>query len=119
MMATPSRQAATLADLIARGDCDRLEIVAGEIVEKALPSPSHAAAELELSAAIAPFNRRGGGGNPGGWWLFTEIHVEYPEGEIYCHDAAGWRRDRVPARPDEWPVRIRPDWVAENRIAEA
>jgi hypothetical protein len=48
-MATPSRKPATLADLVARGDCDRLEIVAGEIVEKALPSPAHAAAELELA----------------------------------------------------------------------
>lgn len=112
-MATPSRKPATLADLVARGHCDRLEIISGEIVEKALPSPAHAAAELELAAAIAPFNRRPGGSNPGGWWLFTEIHAEYPRGEIYCHDAAGWRRDRVPDRPTEWPVRIRPDWVCE------
>lgn len=112
-MATPSPKPATLADLIARGDCDRLEIIGGEIVEKALPSPAHAAAELELAAAIAPFNRRPGGNDPGGWWLFTEIHVEYPRGEIYCHDAAGWRRARVPERPSEWPVRLRPDWVCE------
>jgi len=112
-MATPSRRPATLADLMVRADHDRLEIIGGELVEKAMPSPSHAAAELELAAAIAPFNRRPGGRDPGGWWLFTEIHVEYPRGEIYCHDAAGWRRDRVPARPSEWPVRIRPDWVCE------
>ena len=98
---------------MAREDHDRLEIIGGEIVEKAMPSPAHAAAELELAAAIAPFNRRPGGRDPGGWWLFTEIHVEYPRGEIYCHDAAGWRRDRVPERPSEWPVRIRPDWVCE------
>jgi Uma2 family endonuclease len=112
-MATPSRKPATLVDLMARADHERLEIIGGEIVEKAMPSPAHAAAELELAAAIAPFNRRPGGRDPGGWWLFTEIHVEYPRGEIYCHDAAGWRRDRVPERPSEWPVRIRPDWVCE------
>jgi Uma2 family endonuclease len=112
-MATPSRKPATFADLMARADHDRLEIIGGEIVEKAMPSPAHAAAELELAAAIAPFNRRPGGRDPGGWWLFTEIHVKYPHGEIYCHDAAGWRRDRVPERPSEWPVRIRPDWVCE------
>jgi Uma2 family endonuclease len=42
-----------------------------------------------------------------------EIHVEYPHGEVYCHDVAGWRRDRVPERPARWPVGIRPDWVCE------
>jgi Uma2 family endonuclease len=112
-MAALLRTPATFADLVARANHDRLEIIGGEIVEKAMPSPAHAAAELELAAAIAPFNRRPGGCDPGGWWLFTEIHVAYPGGEIYCHDAAGWRRDRVPERLSEWPVRMRPDWVCE------
>src|SRR3970282_922458 len=112
-MATPSRKAATLDELIAQDDNDRLEIVGGEIVEKAMPSPAHAATQLELAAAIAPFNRRPGGRDPGGWWLFTEIHVEYQGGEVYCHDAAGWRRDRVPVRPSEWPRRPRADGVCE------
>jgi hypothetical protein len=87
-VATPSRNYATLADLVARPEHDRLEIIGGEIVEKAVPSFPHATAELELAAAIAPFNRRPGGRDPGGWWLTTEIHVVYPTGELYCHDAA-------------------------------
>ena len=112
-MATPSRKPATIDDLIARGDHDRLEIIGGEIIEKAMPSPAHALAEFQVAFAIGPFNRRAGGSGPGGWWLFTEIHVEYPRGEIYCHDVAGWRRDRLAERPTEWPVRTRPDWVCE------
>ena len=113
-MIAPLRKLATLDDLIARGDHDRLEIVGGVIVEKAMPSPGHSLAETKLAVAFDPYNRRPGGkGGPGGWWLFTEIHVAYPGGEIYCHDAAGWRRDRVLDRPTEWPVRIRPDWVGE------
>lgn len=113
MVAIP-RKPATLDDLIARGDTDRLEIVGGSVVEKAMPSPAHAQTEAKLAAAFDPYNRKSGGrGGPGGWWLFTEIHVSYPNGEIYCHDAAGWRRDRVPERPNEWPVRVRPDWVGE------
>ncbi|KAB2897493.1 MAG: Uma2 family endonuclease [Kofleriaceae bacterium] len=113
MVAIP-RTPATLDDLIARGDTDRLEIVGGHVVEKAMPSPAHAQTEAKLAAAFDPYNRKPGGrGGPGGWWLFTEIHVSYPNGEIYCHDAAGWRRDRVPERPNEWPVRVRPDWVGE------
>jgi len=98
---------------MARANHSRLEISGGEIVERAVPSPAHAAAELELAAAVAPFNRRPGGRDRGGWWMFTGIHVAYPRGEIYCHDAAGCRRDRVSERPSECPVRVRPDWVCE------
>jgi len=114
-MVLPFRQMvpARFADLLARDDHDRLEIIGGEVVEKAVPSLAHAAAEFQLVAAIAPFNRRGGGDHPGGWLLATAVHVEYASGEVYCHDAAGWRRDRAPERPSEWPVRVRPDWAAE------
>jgi Uma2 family endonuclease len=112
-MATPSRKRATIDDLIARADYDRLEIIAGAIVEKASPSPNHSLAEIKLGVAVDPFNRRPSDRGPGGWWIFTEIHTHYPGGELYCHDAAGWRRDRVTTRPTEWPVHIRPDWVCE------
>jgi Uma2 family endonuclease len=109
----PARSPATFEDLAARDDADRLEIIGGEIAEKAVPSPGHSFAEIKLGVAVDPFNRRPGSRGPGGWWIFTEIHVGYPRGEIYCHDAAGWRRERVPERPAEWPVRVRPDWVCE------
>jgi len=112
-VAAPARRPATFEDLLAREDPDRLEIIGGEIVEKAMPSPRHGRTEIKLGVAIDPFNRKPGSRGPGGWWIFTEIHVAYVRGEIYCHDAAGWRRDRVPIEPTEWPVRIRPDWVCE------
>lgn len=98
-MATPSRKPATHDALIARGDTDRLELAGREIVEKA-PSPAHSLVEAKLAVAFDPCNRRlGGKGGPGGWWLFTEIPVGYPNGEIYCHDAASnggreWREQR-------------------------
>ena len=100
---------ATFEDLAARDDPDRLEIVDGVIVEKAAPSMEHSWAETKLVAATDPFNRKPGSRGPGGWWIVTEIHVEYPRGEVYCHDVAGWRRDRVPVRPTGWPIRVRPD----------
>jgi Uma2 family endonuclease len=104
---------ATAEDLLAIADHDRLEIVAGTIVEKAAPSPAHGFTENRLGGVLHGFNRRPGSRGPGGWWLMTEIHTEYRTGEIYCHDTAGWRRDRDPERPAGWPVRIRPDWVCE------
>ncbi len=112
-MVATSRKPATIDDLIARGDTDRLEIIGGEIVEKAAPSRGHSLAEIKLGVAVDPYNRRPGDRGPGGWWIYTEIHVAYATGELYCHDAAGWRRERLEHRPTEWPVRIRPDWVCE------
>lgn len=104
---------ATFKDLLARDDADRLEIIGGEIVQKALPSPRHSRAQIKLGAAVDLFNCRRDSGSPGGWWIFSEIHVGYAGGEIYCHDCAGWRRDRLSAEPSEWPVLDRPDWACE------
>ncbi len=112
-MAAPGNTLASLDDLIARGDHDRLEIIGGEIVEKAAPSPNHSFAEGKLVVSVDPFNRRPGPRGPGGWWIFPEIHVQYEAGEMYCHDVAGWRRDERAERPTTWPVRARPDWVCE------
>jgi Uma2 family endonuclease len=112
-MAVPTKKRATLADLLAIEDHDRLEILGGEIVEKALPSWRHARAETKYGEILAPFNRKAGGPRgPGGWWIATEVHVGYGD-ETYCHDVAGWRRDRVPKMPEDFPVSIRPDWVCE------
>jgi len=112
-MVAPAHKPATFEDLLACEDPDRLEIIGGELVEKAAPSPGHSRSEIKIGAAIDPFNRTAGPRGPGGWWVFTEIHVGYPGGETYSHDVAGWRRDRVPTQPKEWPVRLRPDWVCE------
>jgi Uma2 family endonuclease len=113
-MAAPSRpKPATAAELAALPANDRLEIVAGTIVEKASPSPEHSFAEGRLGGLLHGFNRRPGPRGPGGWWILPEIHVEYAAGDVYCHDVAGWRRDRSPDRPKGWPVKLRPDWVCE------
>ncbi len=112
-MVAPSRTPATLEDLVAHGEDARLEIIGGELVEKAVPSPNHSMTENMLAVAVGPFNRRPGARGPGSWWIFTEIHVAYPGGDVFCHDTAGWRRDRVATRPATWPVRVRPDVVCE------
>jgi len=113
-MAAPSKPTpATVEDLAAIEDNDRLEIVNGVIVEKASPSPDHGFTESRIGGVLHGFNRRPGTRGPGGWWIMNEVHVEYGTGELYCHDVGGWRRERVPERPSGWPVRLRPDWVCE------
>lgn len=113
-MAAPHTQLATFADLLALPDEVRAEIIHGVIVEKASPSGEHSDSQAAVSAAlIRRFQRRPGGRWPGGWWIATEIGVEYEAHEIYRHDVAGWRRERMPDRPTGRPIRIRPDWVCE------
>jgi Uma2 family endonuclease len=112
-VASPARLLG-LEDLAARADRDHLELVCGSIVERAAPSWEHSTGSTRIVELLAPpFNRRPGGRVPGGWWIRMEIHTAYSAHEVFCHDAAGWRRERVHEQPSGWPVRIRPDWVCE------
>jgi Uma2 family endonuclease len=105
---------ATDEDLARLPDEMAAEIIDGELVQKAMPSFEHGAAQLGLGGQLTgPFNRRAGGGPPGGWWLATEVEVEYEATQIYRHDLVGWRRESTPERPSGRLVRLRPDWVAE------
>lgn len=89
-------------------------MIGGVIVEKAAPSPDHADAQGGLIGELRPpFHRRKGGGGPGGWWILPEVEIELTRHEVYRPDITGWRRDRVPERPQDRPVRERPDWVCE------
>jgi Uma2 family endonuclease len=92
---------------------ERLELHAGHLVPKEAARYEHSDAQRGVAVAIgAPFNRRVGGGGPGGWWIATEVEVAYP-GWTFLHDLAGWRRDRLTAKPTGRPIRDTPDWVCE------
>jgi Uma2 family endonuclease len=105
---------ATFADLDEVPEHLAVEIVHGEIVEKALPTMEHGDAQGKLAAFTNRyFARKPGGRWPGGWWIGTEVDVEYEAHELFRHDLTGWRRARVPERPTGRPIRIRPDWVCE------
>jgi len=106
---------ATMAELARLRDAGRaVEIVDGEIVEKAMPSPEHGSAQAALAFLLGPFRGGGGPERPGGWWLMTEVEVLYElDRQVYRHDAVGFRRDRHPSRPAGLPVTARPDWACE------
>lgn len=113
-MAAPISKLATSADLLRLGDEVRAEVIHGVIVEKASPTFEHAETQGAVNRVVGRRFHRGPSGRwPGGWWITTEPDVEYAAHEICRHDVAGWRRDRWPERPSGFPVRARPDWVAE------
>lgn len=110
----PSRPA-TLDDFLAIPEEERRhELIDGEIVEKAQPGGRHGRAQAHVaSTLLGPFDRRPGGGRPGGWWFATEVEVGLPAGPIVRPDLAGWRRERVPEPPSDALITTLPDWICE------
>ena len=111
----PTAPRATLQDLHALPESPPFELIEGSLVEKAAPGFGHGDAQLALAEWLRPsFHRRGGGsGGPGGWWIVAEVEVVLDEANVLRPDLTGWRRERLPERPVERPVRVRPDWVCE------
>jgi Uma2 family endonuclease len=114
-MTQPVRRPMTLADFYAIPEETRFhELIAGELIQKASPSGEHGDAQAGVVAALrSPFQRKPGGGGPGGWWIATEVEVLLQSDEIVRPDVLGWRRETCPERPTGTPVRVRPDWLCE------
>jgi Uma2 family endonuclease len=114
-VATKLRPLATAAELLAIPEDERFhEIIDGELVRKAMPSGPHGRAQRALGGRIGDlYDRRLGGRRPGGWWIVTEVEIQFEEHEIFRPDLSGWRRDRLPELPRVSPIPVRPDWVCE------
>lgn len=103
----------TIEEWLAQPEEARLELIDGELVEKAAPTFDHGAAQGATSAELRPFVRKPGGpGGPGGWWIGSEVDLVI-DGRGYRPDLAGWRRERLPERPKTRPVTVCPDWICE------
>ncbi|MEZ5534324.1 MAG: Uma2 family endonuclease [Thiolinea sp.] len=88
---------------------DRIELVNGEIIKRPMACPEHALAQSDLAGQFFPLSRQP---VDKGWWIMTEISVEYSEHHCPIHDLAGWRKERLPQRPKR-KMHIIPDWVCE------
>lgn len=105
---------ATVDDLLAIPEPERRhELIEGVIEPKGAASGRHGATQRKLSAHVDPFDRRPGGGGPGGWWFATEVDIVFDPANTFRPDVVGWRRERVPRQPEEALVEVRPDWVCE------
>ena len=105
---------ATYPDLLKLGEDVRAEIVDGVVGERAGPSGEHSMAQLGIGAALRRrFARASGGRWPGGWWLGSELDVEYEPHQVFSHDVAVWRREHLPDGIKGRPQRVRPDRACE------
>ena len=97
---------------------EKLEYVDGRVTQKTLPGGRHGRLENRIGSRIGTlFDRKARPDGQGGWWIMTEASVLYraasEQGRILTADVAGWKRDRVPEWPDEYPIASRPDWICE------
>lgn len=77
------------------------------------PTAEHSDARLGLAAALRQHFHRAEASPkvPGGWWILGQVELELDDEEIIRPDLAGWRRERVPERPQGSAIRARPDWL--------
>jgi Uma2 family endonuclease len=115
-MSQPARRRISLDEFRAIPEAERFhELIAGDLIPKAMPSGEHGTAQAGIVGAVQPsFQRKlGGSGGPGGWWIATEVEILLETGDVVRPDITGWRRERSPDRPTGMPVTLRPDWICE------
>ena len=87
------------------------EILDGELYATPRPAPRHANASSGLLAILrGPFDH--GRGGPGGWRILFEPELHLGS-DVLVPDLASWRRERLPALPDEAYFSLSPDWICE------
>jgi Uma2 family endonuclease len=110
-MTAVAHKLGTYADLEALPSNVVGELIFGVVHASPRPAIPHAdAASGLLDVLGAPFRR--GRGGPGGWVILfePELHLQ---ADVLVPDVAGWRRDRMPERPDTNYIALSPDWLCE------
>ncbi len=102
---------ATYEDLLQAPEHQVAEILGGRLYTHPRPAPRHALSASILGTELgSPFHL--GRGGPGGWWILDEPELHLGR-DVMVPDLAGWRRERMPALPDEAWFETAPDWVCE------
>jgi len=107
----PFDRPATYDDLVRLPDHLVAEMVNGELHASPRPAPARAIAGSSLGVAIGgPYSS--GRGGPGGWWIVDEPELHLGS-DVLVSDLAGWKRERMPRRPDTAYFPLAPDWLCE------
>ncbi len=118
MVSVRKLEPATYDDYLALPEDQKAELIDGELFLMSGPKGRHVRIASNLGSAI---NTRYGqyagptAGGPGGWWIFfePEVHLRLDR-RVVRPDTAGWRRERMPAPPeDTHKFTTVPDWVCE------
>ena len=109
--ATLTRRRATYQDVLDAPAHQVAEIIDGTLYTHPRPAPAHTIASSVLGGTLNPPFHRGHGG-PGGWWILDEPELHLGD-EVLVPDLAGWRRERMPERPETAYFTLPPDWVCE------
>jgi Uma2 family endonuclease len=110
-VAHPVNKPASYEDILALPEHVIGEIVDGELHVSPRPASAHAAASSALGEELGPPFKRGKGG-PGGWVILDEPELHLGR-DVLVPDLAGWRRERMPERPDVTYFELAPDWACE------
>ena len=102
---------ATYDDVLAAPENKVAEILDGELFLSPRPAPRHSVAASRLGMVLGNAFDRGRDG-PGGWWILGEPELHLGK-HVLVPDLAGWRRERMPAIPDEAFFSLAPDFVCE------
>jgi Uma2 family endonuclease len=102
---------ATYEDVLNAPENKVAEILDGELYLSPRPAPKHAVGASALMGLLwGPFGQ--GRGGPGGWWILSEPELHLGE-HVVVPDLAGWRRERMPAIPEDAFFSLAPDWICE------
>ena len=109
MSIKPVKKGATYDDLRRVPDHYVAEMFDGDLYASPRPAAPRSRAATKLAAKLdGPFDFDG----PGGWIFLIEPELHFGN-DVLVPDIAGWRRERLPAVPDEPYLTLAPDWVCE------
>src|SRR5712671_2751078 len=61
----------------------RAQVIDSEVIEMATPSAEHGNAQAGVVTCLRRlFHRRVGGELPGGWWIMTEVEIEFEPDQL-------------------------------------
>ncbi len=110
-MAVDDKKPATYQDVLDAPEHLVAEILDGELYLSPRPGGPHAAATSTLGYVLGPPFHLGTTG-PGGWIILDEPELHLDQ-HIVVPDLAGWRRERLPAVPNQAFITLAPDWACE------